>query len=88
MHTLSIALAAAALVVLTQGARAEDCTKRPSQAEQIECLQRTVEVLQQQVQLLHARQSTFFLDGSRLGKRSIEELIDEKIRRALQPRLH
>jgi len=67
------------LLITSPYARAEDCTKRPSQAEQIACLQQSVDQLQQRL----AR-----LDLYTVGHRQVEELIDQKLKEALTPRLH
>jgi hypothetical protein len=90
MRTRLITMAVAFLA-LSPSARAEDCTRRPKQAEQIECLQRTVEMLQRQLErLLPKRQSTVAgrATGNEVEVYSIEALIDEKIREAIKPRVH
>jgi hypothetical protein len=96
MRTLSTISAAVTLAALSHGARAEDCTQRPTQVEQIRCLQYTVEHLQRQLDRLVPKQEwspSVSLNG-RLEPppppegRSIEQMIDEKIRRAMEPRLH
>jgi hypothetical protein len=90
MRTLLITVAVAFLV-FSPSARAEDCTLRPKQAEQIECLQRTVEALQRQLErLLPKRQLTVAgrATGIEVEVYSVEALIDEKIREAMEPRVH
>jgi hypothetical protein len=71
------------MLLIPQGARAEDCTKLPNQVEQIACLQHTIEGLQRQVAAIQQRQRESMAD-----RNSIEALVDAKLKRAFEPRLH
>lgn len=89
MRTVPIALFALSLTI-SPSARAEDCTKRADQAQQIECLQRTVEALQRQLERLLPKRSVAIagVEFELQGPTTIEALIEAKIREALEPKVH
>ena len=86
-------LFAAALVASVGAAQAqtrsgEDCTKRVTHAEQIDCLQLAIVVLQRQVlSLLTMRELELSPLDQVLIDGSLEAMIDRKIRNAMEPRL-
>ena len=63
---------------------AEDCTTRPTQTEQIQCLQKSIDELSRQIETLRSSPAQKF---SSSGTSNLDQLIEDKIRQALQPRI-
>jgi hypothetical protein len=77
MRALPVVLVS--LLIVSPYAHAEDCTKLSSQAEQIACLQHTVDELQQRLERL---------DRFAVGHEQVEALIAQRLKEVLTPRLH
>jgi hypothetical protein len=90
-------LVGAVVLAAAQTAWAEDCARLPKRAEQVTCLQRTIEQLQHRIATLEQRHYDLMEQNARLKLRELDplakrealiSLIDERVKEALKPRFH